>query len=73
ALLKGCQIVGVFWGAFTAREPQRNKANLAELMAWYQDGKIKPLVSKTYPMARAAEALNDMAARKVQGKVVLVP
>jgi NADPH2:quinone reductase len=73
ALLKGCQIVGVFWGAFTAREPQRNKANIAELVAWVQHGKIKPLVSKTYSLAQAAEALNDMAARRVKGKVVLVP
>jgi NADPH2:quinone reductase len=73
ALLKGCQIVGVFWGAFTAREPARNKANLMELTKWVLEGKLKPLVSKTYPLARAAEALNDMAARKVQGKVVLVP
>lgn len=73
ALLKGCQIVGVFWGAFTGREPARNRANLAELTQWVLDGKIKPLVSKTYPLARAADALNDMAARKVQGKVVLVP
>jgi NADPH2:quinone reductase len=73
ALLKGCQIVGVFWGAFTAREPARNKANLMELTKWVLEGKMKPLVSKTYPLARAADALNDMAARKVQGKVVLVP
>lgn len=72
ALLKGCQIVGVFWGAFTAREPERNKQNLAELMAWFKDGKIKPHVSKTYPLSDAASALNDMAARKVKGKIVLV-
>lgn len=72
ALLKGCQIVGVFWGAFTAREPERNKENLAELMAWFKAGKIKPLVSKTYPLSDAASALNDMAARKVKGKIVLV-
>jgi len=70
-LLKGCQIVGVFWGAFTAREPQRNQANLQELMGWVRDGKLKPYVSKRYPMARAAEALNDLEARKVTGKVVL--
>lgn len=72
ALLKGCQIVGVFWGAFTAREPERNKENLAELMAMFKAGKIKPLVSKTYPLSDAASALNDMAARKVKGKIVLV-
>ena len=71
-LLKGCQIVGVFWGAFTAREPKRNQENLAELMRWIQEGKLKPSVSKTYPLARAADALKDMAARKVLGKVVLV-
>lgn len=70
-LLKGCQIVGVFWGAFTAREPKRNQENLAELMQWIAQGKLKPTVSKTYPLARAADALNDMAARKVKGKVVL--
>ncbi len=71
-LLKGCQIVGVFWGAFTAREPKRNQENLEELMGWIASGKLKPSVSKTYPLAKAAEALNDMAARKVKGKVVLV-
>lgn len=70
-LLKGCQIVGVFWGAFTAREPKRNQENLAELMRWVKEEKLKPTVSKTYPLARAADALNDMAARKVMGKVVL--
>ncbi|MEQ8746196.1 NADPH:quinone oxidoreductase family protein [Pyruvatibacter sp.] len=72
ALLKGCQIVGVFWGAFTAREPERNKQNLAELMDWFKAGKIKPHVSKTYALSDAASALNDMAARKVKGKIVLV-
>lgn len=70
-LLKGCQIVGVFWGAFTAREPKRNQENLAELMGWVRDGKLKPYVSKTYPMAQAAQALKDMEARKVKGKVVI--
>jgi NADPH2:quinone reductase len=72
-LLKGCQIVGVFWGAFTAREPRRNQENLAELMSWVRDGKLKPYVSKSYPFSKAAEALNDMAARKVMGKIVLIP
>jgi NADPH2:quinone reductase len=72
-LLKGCQIVGVFWGAFTAREPARNEANVRELMTWYAAGKIAPHVSATYPLERAAEALNAMAERRVMGKVVLVP
>ncbi len=71
-LLKSCDIVGVFWGAFTARNPARHKEHLAELMDWYLSGKLKPLVSETYPLERAADALNDMANRKVKGKVVLV-
>ena len=72
-LLKGCQIVGVFWGAFTARDPKGNQANLNELMEWVRDGKLKPYVSKTYKVTEAAQALNDMDARKVMGKIVLVP
>jgi len=72
ALLKGCQIVGVFWGAFTGREPDRNQQNLALLMEWFKAGKIKPHVSKTYALSEAALALQDMAARKVKGKIVLV-
>jgi NADPH2:quinone reductase len=72
-LLKGCQIVGVFWGAFTARDPKGNQANLNELMEWVRDGKLKPYVSKTYKFTEAAQALNDMDARKVMGKIVLVP
>jgi NADPH2:quinone reductase len=72
-LLKGCQIVGVFWGAFTARDPKGNQANLNELMEWVRDGKLKPYVSKTYKFTEAAQALNDMDARKVMGKIVLTP
>ncbi|MBU6438539.1 MAG: NADPH:quinone oxidoreductase family protein, partial [Betaproteobacteria bacterium] len=47
-LLKGASIVGVFWGDFARREPQRNAAGIAELMGWMQQGKIRPLISKTY-------------------------
>jgi NADPH2:quinone reductase len=72
-LLKGCQIVGVFWGAFTARDPKGNQANLNELMDWVRDGKLKPYVSKTYKFTEVAQALNDMDARKVMGKIVLTP
>lgn len=72
-LLKGCQIVGVFWGAFTARDPKRNQANLKELMDWVGAGKLKVYVSKTYKFSEAAQALKDMDARKVMGKIVLVP
>jgi NADPH:quinone reductase len=72
-LLKGCSIVGVFWGDFTKREPKNNAASLRELGMWYMQGKLKPHISASYPLARAADALNDMMNRKVMGKVVLVP
>ncbi|HTQ78272.1 MAG TPA: NADPH:quinone oxidoreductase family protein, partial [Burkholderiales bacterium] len=70
-LLKGCSIVGVFWGDFARREPQAFAASLKQLGAWYAEGKLKPHVSQTFPLAQAAEALKLMAARKVKGKVVL--
>jgi NADPH2:quinone reductase len=70
-LLKGCAIVGVFWGAFTRNEPQRNEANLKELMRWVGEGKLRPHISARYPLERAADALHDLTGRKVQGKVVL--
>jgi len=71
-LLKGCQIVGVFWGSFITRHPERNRESLAELVRWHEAGTIRPHVSRTYPLERAADALNEMAARKVIGKVVVV-
>ncbi len=70
-LLKSCQIVGVFWGAFVAREPARNAENLAEIMSFYQAGKVKPHISARYPLEKAADALNAMAGRQVTGKVIL--
>lgn len=73
ALLKGCQIVGVFWGAFTGREPARHQENLKELMTWFKQGKLRPHVSREYKFSEVATALDDMAARKVKGKIVLVP
>jgi NADPH2:quinone reductase len=71
ALLKGCSIVGVFWGAFTAREVERNASNLLDLGKWYEEGKIKPYVCKTYPLERAADALNAIVNREAKGKIVL--
>jgi len=70
-LLKGCSIVGVFWGEFTRREPQRFAESMQQLGRWYADGKLKPHVSRTYPLERAADALTAMANRQVKGKVVL--
>ncbi len=71
-LLKGCSIVGVFWGSFTERERERNQEYLAELLGWFTKGKIRPYVSATYPLERAADALYEMMNRKVKGKVVLI-
>lgn len=70
-LLKGCQIVGVFWGAHTAREPQAHAENMADLFAMYSEGKIKPRISARFPLENAADALKLMEERKVLGKVVL--
>jgi NADPH2:quinone reductase len=72
ALLSERSIVGVYWGAWSAREPESNRANLARVLDWIMQGKAKPLVSRTFPLARAADALNDLANRRVLGKVVLV-
>ncbi|HVY06815.1 MAG TPA: NADPH:quinone oxidoreductase family protein [Burkholderiales bacterium] len=71
ALLKGSSIVGVFWGAFTRNEPEHNRENNWELMAMYAAGKIKPHIHAVYPLARAAEALNEVLNKRVSGKIVL--
>jgi len=70
-LLKGCSIVGVFWGDFVKREPGQFAALMQQLSEWYQRGRLKPYVSATMPLERAAEALTLMASRKVKGKLVL--
>lgn len=71
-LLKSCDIRGVFWGAFAARFPERNAANIAELFELWQAGKIAPLVSETYPLARASEAIARLERREAIGKLVVV-
>jgi NADPH2:quinone reductase len=71
ALLKGCQIVGVFWGDFARREPDANAANIAELMQLYAKGAIRPVVSEHYPLARAGEAIARLAGRQAMGKIVV--
>jgi NADPH2:quinone reductase len=72
ALLKGCSIVGVFWGDFARREPRRMAERMRQLARWFQEGKLKPHISDTLPLQRAAEALNRMASRQVKGKLVLI-
>ena len=71
ALLKGASVVGVFWGDFARREPKQFAESVRQLAAWYAEGKLRPHVSQTLPLAQAAEALKLMAARKVKGKLVL--
>ncbi len=71
ALLKGCQIVGVFWGAFVGREPDRHRRNVEELVDWWRTGRLRPHVSSTYPLERAGEALRELVDRKAKGKVVV--
>jgi NADPH2:quinone reductase len=72
-LLKGASLVGVFWGEFAKREPKANLTAMQQMMGWLADGKIKPHVSGRYALADTPKALNDMAARKVTGKVVIQP
>jgi len=71
ALLKGCQIVGVFWGAFVGREPDRHRRNVEELVDWWRTGRLRPHVSSTYPLERAGEALRELVDRKAKGKIVV--
>lgn len=71
ALLKNCAIVGVFWGASMLREPAENLANFQQMAAWYTAGQLKPQVSQTYPLAQVPQAMQDMLARKAQGKLVI--
>ncbi len=72
-LLKGCDIRGVFWGSFVARDPQANMTNIMELLQYYQSGKIKPYISKKYTLEESAQALQDIMDRKVKGKIVINP
>jgi NADPH2:quinone reductase len=70
-LLRGCSVVGVFWGAFVAKEPEKNKRNVDELMQLWGDGRLRPHVSATYPLEQAADAVREVAERKAKGKVVV--
>ncbi len=71
ALLKGCAIVGVFWGSFAMKTPEKNLQNTMQLMQWYGAGKLKPHIHKIYPLKSANDALEDIMNRKVRGKAVI--
>jgi NADPH2:quinone reductase len=72
-LLKGCQIVGVFWGAFAGRDPVRNREHAAQVFQWVAEGKLRPAIDEVLPFERAGEALERLEQRKVKGKLVLTP
>ena len=71
-LLKTASMVGVFWGAYAKIRPQHNAANFAELFAWYAQGRLRPHVSETFPLAHYAAALDTVMNRRAKGKVVLL-
>ncbi len=71
-LLKGCSVIGVFWGMFMARNPTEGRGQLEEILSWAKDGSLKPHVHATYPLERALDALVDIDKRRVQGKAVVV-
>ena len=70
-LLKGCQVVGVYWGDFANRDVPRNRANFATMFDWYEQGKIKPHISAHYPFEKTNEAIDFIRSRKSTGKVIV--
>jgi len=72
-LLKGCDVVGVFWGSWMDRDPQGHRANTEQLLAWCVDGKLSSHIHAIYPLADGPAALKALAARQVMGKVILRP
>jgi NADPH2:quinone reductase len=71
ALLKSCDIVGVFWGAATARDPAGHAANVATLIDWWSNGIIRPVITERFPLARAAEAIQRLQSREASGKIIV--
>jgi len=70
-LLKGCQIVGVFWGAWTGLFPEENQKNFDELFEMHKAGKINPTPSDKFTLETSAEAIAHLKDRKAKGKVVI--
>jgi len=70
-LLKSCDVCGVFWGAFAMRDPQANGAHVEQLFRWWDEGKIAPKISATYPLERAGEAIAALRDRRAVGKLVV--
>jgi NADPH2:quinone reductase len=70
-LLKGCSIVGVFWGRFTGEEPAQHVKNIEELWELFSSGKLSPVVTDVYPIEQFEEAYNCMIERRARGKVII--
>jgi len=70
-LLKSCDVCGVFWGAFAARDPQANQGHVEHLFRLWQDGRIAPRVTERFPFERGGDAIAKMAARGAIGKLVV--
>jgi NADPH:quinone reductase-like Zn-dependent oxidoreductase len=70
-LLKSCDVCGVFWGGFVARDPKRNAAHVERLFRWWAEGRIAPKISETYPLERGGEAIAALRDRKAVGKLVV--
>ena len=72
-LLKQIELIGVLWGNFAKAEPGRNAANIAELLTWYGEGRLRPHISESYPLARFLDGLGRVMSRQARGKVVIRP
>ena len=70
-LLKEGEAIGVFWGAWTQRDPAGHAANVARLMGWFTDGKIKPHIGGAFPLERARDAIDAVMGRRAHGKIVI--
>ncbi len=70
-LLKSCAIVGVFWGEAARRDPAGNRANMAQVLGWVAEGRLRPHVHATYPLERTGEAIKSLETRQVVGKVIV--
>lgn len=70
-LLKGCSVMGVFWGSFAEKEPAQSMQNLGELLQWLRNGKIKQSIHKIYSLAEGPKAIQDLIDRKIKGKAIV--
>jgi NADPH2:quinone reductase len=73
ALVKGYSLVGVFWGAFTRKQPEVYAANMKELIGWRLEGRVSPVIEGVYPLADAAAVLKRVLGRGATGKLILKP